>query len=61
MNLKSLVQMIFPNYEKYSNVNKAYDNFFEKLMEVVNKIAPLKTMRIKNTSSEWFDRKISEK
>ena len=53
--------MIFPNYEKYSNVNKAYDNFFEKLMEVVNKIAPLKTMRIKNTSSEWFDRKISEK
>ena len=61
MNLKSLVQMIFPNYEKYSNVNKAYDNFFEKLMEVVNKIAPLKTVRIKNTSSEWFDRKISEK
>ena len=61
MSLKSLVQMIFPNYEKYSNVNKAYDNFFEKLMEVVNKIAPLKTVRIKNTSSEWFDRKISEK
>ena len=53
--------MIFPNYEKYSNANKVYDNFFEKLMEVVNKIAPLKTVRIKNTSSEWFDRKISEK
>ena len=61
MSLKSLVQMIFPNYEKYSNANKVYDNFFEKLMEVVNKIAPLKTVRIKNTSSEWFDRKISEK
>ena len=35
--------------------------FFYKLIEVVNKIAPLKTMRVKNASSEWFDRKIAEK
>ena len=28
---------------------------------MVNKIAPLKTVRIKNTSSEWFDREIAEK
>ena len=53
--------MIFPNYEKYSNVNKPYSNFFHKLIEVVNKIAPLKTVRIRNISSEWFDRKIAEK
>ena len=57
----SLCQVIFLNYEKYSNVNKRYNNFFHKLVEVVNKIAPLKTVRTKNTSIEWFDREIAEK
>ena len=57
----SLFQVIFLNYEKYSNVNKKYNDFFHKLVEMVNKIAPLKTMRTKNTSSEWFDREIAEK
>ena len=38
----------------------AHNNFFQKLIEVVNNIAPLKTERIKNTSNEWFDRKIAE-
>ena len=51
--------MIFPNYEKY-NVNKAQNDFFHKLIELVKKIAPLKTVRIKNTSSGWFDREIAE-
>ena len=58
---KALGQVIFPNCEKYSNVNKACNNLFHKLIEVVNKIVPLKTVRIKNTSSEWFDREIAEK
>ena len=31
------------------------------MIEVVNNIAPLKTVRIKNTSNEWFDREIAEK
>ena len=31
------------------------------MIEVFNKIAPLKTARIKNTSNEWFDREIAEK
>ena len=28
---------------------------------MVNKIVPLKTVKIKNASSEWFDREIAEK
>ena len=40
---KALGQVIFPNYEKYSNINKAYNDFFHKLIEVVDKIAPMKT------------------
>ena len=31
------------------------------MIEVVNNIAPLKTVRIKNISNEWFDREIAEK
>ena len=58
---KALGQVIFLNYEKYCNVNKAYNNFFHNLIEVVNNTAPFKTVRIKNTSSKWFDREITEK
>ena len=43
------------------NVRKAYNNFVHKLIEVVNKIPPLKIVRIKNISSEWFDREKAEK
>ena len=31
-----------------------------KLTEVVHKIAPLKTVRMKNTSSKWFAKEIAE-
>ena len=58
---KALDKVTFPNYEKYHNINKAYNDFFKKLIEVVNNIALLKTARIKDTSNEWFDREIAEK
>ena len=32
-----------------------------KNVEIVNNIAPLKTARIRNTSSQWFDKEIAEK
>ena len=58
---KALGKVTFPNYEKYHNINKAYNDFFQKMIEVVNYIALLKTARIKITSNEWFDREIAEK
>ena len=61
MSVKALGQVIFPNYEKYSNVSKAYNDFFHKLIEVVNRIVPLKTVRKKNASSEWSDSETAEK
>ena len=55
-------KVIFPNYERYHDINKAYNNFFQKLIEMVNDIVSFKkTAIIKNTSNEWFDRDISEK
>ena len=44
-----------------NNINKAYNDFFPKLIEVVNNFARLKTARIKNTSNDWFDRETAEK
>ena len=58
---KALGKVTFPNYEKYHNINKAYNDFFQKMIEVVNYIALLKTARIKNTTNEWFDGEIAEK
>ena len=42
-------------------MNDAYSNFIQKLMEVIDKVAPVKNKRIKRNSQEWFDNEISEK
>ena len=47
-------KVYFPNYENFSDVNKAYENFFQKLMSVIDKLAPFKTKRVKSNSQEWF-------
>ena len=38
----------------------AYTDFLNKLMEVVNEIAPSKEIRIKNSAPEWFDGEIAK-
>ena len=42
-------------------MNHDYSNFIKKLMEVIDKVAPVKNKRIKRNSQEWFDSDISEK
>ena len=34
---KALVEINFPEYKKFDNVNDAYSNFIQKLMEVIQK------------------------
>ena len=58
---KALVDINFPEYKKFDNVNDAYSNFIQKLMEVIDKVAPVSSERIKRNSEEWFGREISEK
>ena len=36
-------------------MNKAYENFIQKLMSIIDKLAPFKTKRVKGNSQEWFD------
>ena len=49
---KALVEINFPEYKNIVNVNDAYSNFIQKLMEVTDNVAPVKNRRIKKNSRE---------
>ena len=57
---KALSKVYFPNYESFGDVNKAYENFIQKLMSVIDKLALFKTKRVKGNSQEWFDGEVLE-
>ena len=42
-------------------VNAAYSDFFQKIMTVIDKIAPFKTKRVKGNIQKWFDGEVLEK
>ena len=50
----------FSNYELFDNIDKAYENFFQKFMAVIDNFASSKNKRIKGTSQDWFDAQIIE-
>ena len=58
--LESLRKLSFPNYEHFIDVNTAYSDFTEKIMGVINDIAPLKEIRAKKRTEERFDGEIAE-
>ena len=58
---KALVRVDFPNYSNFENINDAYSNFIQKLMRVIDLVAPIKSSRIKQNSQEWFDGEVAEK
>ena len=45
--VKALEKVNFSNYECFSCIDAAYAEFLNKLMKVVNEIAPSKEIRIK--------------
>ena len=46
--VKKLQKVSFSNYERFSCIDVAYTDFLNKLMKVVNEIAPGKEIRITN-------------
>ena len=50
-----------PNYDNFHNPDTAYNDFINRLACVINAVAPFKTVRVKNNTSEWFDGEITEK
>ena len=53
-------KVYFPNYEKIGDMNKAYENFIQKLMSVIDKLTPFKTKRGNGNSQEWLDGEVLE-
>ena len=58
--IKELKKISFSNYNIFSNVNIAYLDLVEKILSVVDKIAPFKDLRIKNNTQDWFDDEVAK-
>ena len=56
-----LRKLSFPNYELFDNINTAYENFIQKVIAVIDNLAPSKNKSIKGTSKICFDAEIMEK
>ena len=54
----------FPNYNIFSNVNVAVNiacsDLLNKISNTIDRVAPIKEIRIKNNTQEWFDNEIAE-
>ena len=56
--LQNLTNCNYPNYSNFVDVNEAYLDFVEKTCDVINGIAPIKEICIKNNTAEWIDEEI---
>ena len=50
----------FPYYNVFSNVNVVYSDLLHKISDTIDSVAPIKEIRIKNNTQEWFDNEIAE-
>ena len=39
--------------KNFNDINEAYNGFIQKIMNVIDKVAPLKERRVKLSSHEW--------
>ena len=52
---RELKNIAFPNYD-----NSAYNDIVNKITQVINNLAPYKTISVKNQSNEWFNSELAE-
>ena len=57
--LDALKSCNFPNYENFQNIDEAYSDFMNKFMNIINTLAPLREIRVKSRTQEWFDGEIA--
>ena len=51
----ALKKINFPNYEYFEDVNRAYSDFFQKLMTAIDSVAACKTKPVKGNTQNWYD------
>ena len=44
---QELIKLNFPNYQNYHNTSKEYNDFIQKILAVVDEVAPIKLRRVK--------------
>ena len=49
---ETLGKVCFPDYESFSGVNKVSENVIQKLISIIDKLAPFKTKGVKGNSQE---------
>ena len=57
---QELSKLNFPNYQSYNGIDGAYNDFIQKIMSVIDKVATKKERRIKQNSQEWFNEEIAD-
>ena len=57
---EELTKINFPDCNIFSNVNITCLDLVEKILRVVDKIAPFKDLRIKSNTQDWFDDEVTE-
>ena len=57
---KELPKINFPNYQNYNDINKGYNEFIQKIMAVIDNIAPIIERQIKQNPQEWFHGEITD-
>ena len=58
--VKKLKEIDFPDYLNFKDINEAYSDFTGKVASVIDEIAPIKEVRVKSNSQDWFDAEINE-
>ena len=58
--VKKLKEIDFPDYSNFKDINEAYSDFTGKVASVTDEIAPIKEVRVKSNSQDWFDVEINE-
>ena len=56
---QELSKLHFPNYQNYNDISKAYNDFIQKIIKIIDQIAPIKERRVKQNFKQWFDREIA--
>ena len=58
--VEGLRKVNFLNYERFSDIDAEYTDILNKLIKIINEIAPSKKIRIKNNNEDWFDREVAD-
>ena len=57
---QELKNIAFLNYNKFCDLYSTYSHLVNKIIQVLNNLAPYRTIRVKNQSNEWFDGELAE-